>query len=120
MQPDQERRRHPRFLVKEGTLAINDQIVGPVINISLGGMAFEYYDNDMQDAPDMDMGIFFSETGFLLTNLTSEAVYEETVDSSVSFLPLIRKRTSIKFVDLTPTQRQKLLRFIDNHTCGLA
>lgn len=40
--PLEERRKFIRYLPKEGTMAINNHALGPVINISMGGLAFRY------------------------------------------------------------------------------
>ena len=56
MNTERERRNHQRYQVKDGTLALNSTVLGPVLNISLGGMLFEYYSNDLADEAIVTLG----------------------------------------------------------------
>ncbi len=118
MQTDhsQDRRHFPRFRVKDGTLAINQTILGPVVDISLGGMSFEYYGSDLEDNEMENMGFYFIDSEFLLTGIRSRTVQDTVVEPNGGIMPIIRKRRSIQFVDLTNKQRETIKRFINQNT----
>ena len=116
MDHTQDRRTFPRFRVKDGTLAINQTILGPVVDISLGGMAFEYYGSDLDDNELDDMGFYFIDSEFLLTGLRSKTIHDTVVEENGGIMPIIRKRRSIQFVDLTSQQRDTIKRFINQNT----
>ena len=115
-----DRRSFQRFRVKEGVLVTSGHVLGPVLNLGLGGMCFEYFNGEQLDSDPMDVGIFFSEGRFLLSGIRSTTIYDTIVVSGQGFLPLIRKRRSIRFIDLTPAQRREIKKFLAMHTMGPA
>jgi hypothetical protein len=112
----QDRRTFPRFRVKDGTLAINQTILGPVVDISLGGMAFEYYGNDLSDNEYENMGFYFIDSEFLLTGIRSKTIKDTVIEPNSGIMPIIRKRRSIQFIELTTEQRETIKRFINQNT----
>ncbi len=111
----QDRRCFPRFRVKDGTLAIKETILGPVVDISMGGMSFEYYGSDLNAKTD-DMGFYFIDSEFLLTGIRSKTIEDTVVESNGGIVPIIRKRRSIQFLDLTREQRSTIKQFINQNT----
>jgi len=112
----QERRRFPRFKVKDGTIAINKIILGPVVDISLGGMAFEYYNNYIENIEHSEIGFYHIDSGFFMTGLPSKIIQDRIIEPNTGIIPIIRKRRSIEFQDLTSDQKSKLQCFIDQHS----
>lgn len=92
-------------------MAINPRILGPILNISLHGMVFEYFGEDLDDTRFMEIGIFISESKTILTGIRTRTVRDHISDTCSSFIPVIRKIRAVEFIDLTP-QQENYLRFI--------
>lgn len=118
MMNERERRKNPRYKTKDGTLALNATVLGPVLNISMNGMLFEYYSNDLNDDPIIYLGFYAIDSEFLLTGLQCGTVRDTVVNNNFGLLPLIRKQRAVEFMNLTSAQRMLLKRFIRMHTCG--
>lgn len=118
MNTERERRNHQRYQVKDGTLALNSTVLGPVLNISLGGMLFEYYSNDLGDENIVTLGFYAIDSEFLVTGLKCETIRDTVVNNSIGLLPLIRKQRAVEFLDPTSAQRMLLKRFIKMHSRG--
>ncbi|HEB49002.1 MAG TPA: hypothetical protein ENI89_00175 [Desulfobulbus sp.] len=115
-----DRRNFPRYRLKEGVLVTSRHVLGPVLNLGLGGMCFEYFDGEHLDKETLNLGIFFGQEQLLLTDIRSATVYDITLEQTEGFLPLRRKRRAIRFLDLTPGQRQAIRNLLSAHTMGPA
>ncbi len=95
-------------------MAINPRILGPILDISLHGMLFEYSGEDLGDTPFMEIGIFVSESKTILTGIRTRTVRDHISDTCSSFIPVIRKIRAVEFLDLTPQQQNQLRRIISS------
>jgi len=120
MEQIQERRSFPRFHVKDLTLAINKKVFGPVIDISLGGLAFEYYDNDFNEAVHSTLGIYHMTSGVLISGVLYKIIRNNIIKHEASIMPIIKKRCAVQFQEASYEQQDLLRSFIDQHTstCG--
>ncbi len=115
-----DRRTFPRYRLKEGVLVTSRHVLGPILNLGMGGMCFEYFEGELLDNGPMDLGIFHSSERFLLSNIRSTTVYDIVLEGGEGFLPLRRKRRAIRFLDLTPGQRRAISDLLTSHTMGPA
>ena len=111
-----ELRKKPRFKVKEGALAFfnpNPSILGSIIDISEGGLAFTYMDNSVSlpEEP-VKLDILMSDDGFYLDQLPFETVADFRIPPEYSFSTVTMKRLCLKFGELSAEQKKQLDYFI--------
>jgi len=111
-----ERRRHTRFRPKEGTMAVSQQVLGPIINISMAGLAFRYMNGTTNKKISDRLGIFLGSDNILIEELTTQVISDKIVSSGSTFLQISTRQRSIQFINLTKQQRIKLEDFISNKT----
>ena len=107
-----DRRHSMRHRLRGRLLAINPRILGPILDISLHGMSFEYSGEDLDDSPFMEIGIFARETKTILTGIQTRTVRDHISNTCSSFIPVIRKIRAVEFIDLTPQQQKQLRQII--------
>ena len=116
----EERRAHKRFLAKDGTYAIfgkHSKKLGQVVDISNGGVAFRYNDDENRSRGLFEVGIMVSDD----TDLDGEMLFNARIiaDFEISpgtkyFMPL--RQGHVEFVELTEEQKAILSQLIINHT----
>ena len=115
-----ERRKFTRFTPKNGTMAVNNHALGPVIDISMGGLSFRY----MEDKPGKSMtdlfGIFLGSENILIDKIQSQIIPDKIIPEDSSFLHNKSRQCSIQFTSLTKEQRKKLEEFILTKTQGVS
>jgi len=109
-----DRRHSIRHRLRGGPMAINPRILGPILDISLHGMLFEYSGEDLPNTPFMEIGIFVSESKTILTGIHTRTVRDHISDTCSSFIPVIRKIRAVEFLDLTAQQKNQLRRIISS------
>ena len=117
-----ERRKHKRFKAQKDSYValMNDSIkVGEILNISKGGIAFNYMSKGEELTGWHKMKIFLSSKRFYLKEVQFKAVSDFYVDSKTPYSKVLMKRCSGQFGELTTYQRSQLDYFIANHTNGL-
>ena len=115
-----ERRKHQRYAVKHLAIAVPKgptSQVARIANISKGGMAVRYLDqNDwLGNADSIDIMI---NSNFFMTNIPIEKVTDFRVDNQVSFSIISERQCCLQFGDLTPEQQSLLDEFIVNYAAG--
>ena len=119
-----EKRKHIRYLAKEGAYAAfgtHFNKVGKLKDISLGGLAFRYVDNTEDYLNDFEtVAIFVSENEFYLPDLACRLIYDfpmHSTDKIQNFKTRFKiKRCGLKFTTITDHQQDKLKSFIDHYT----
>lgn len=116
----EERRAHKRFLAKDGTYAIFGKFsnkLGQVVDISNGGLAFRYNDNENRSVEFFNLGIMIADAPDIADEIAFRA---RTINDfeigpgSNYFMPL--RQSHIQFVELTEEQKTLLSKLITNHT----
>jgi hypothetical protein len=140
--PKQERRRAPRFTVKEHTFAVVRSVqskdlggldamshgqvglalfkskpakMGQIRNLSLSGLCFHYIDNDEKVPEGDEVDILFAEENFYLGALPCRIVREKTESNELPFTPIVMKQRAVAFTNLSTEQELTLSRFIEAH-----
>ena len=113
-----ERRRFTRFVPKDGTMAVCSHALGPVLDISMGGLSCRYM-HDQNNCSITDLfGVFLGSDNILIDKIKSRVVTDRIVAEKSSFLQTRLHQLSVEFVNLTSEQRAMLKDFILTKTQG--
>jgi hypothetical protein len=115
-----ERRKFTRFTPKDGTMAVNSHALGPVVDISMGGLSFRYTDDKKEDPMTDLFGIFLGSDNILIDRIQSQIVSDKVTTQGTSFLQTRSRQRSIQFVRLTTDQQKDLESFILTKTQGVS
>jgi len=114
-----ERRRYPRYQVKENAFAvINPEPVRlvPILDIALGGAGVFVNNEDQWQTKSSKLEIMVADCSFYLANIAFASISDcQAFPANPSNL-IEGRRCSIKFGTLTPSQKSELKYFIRNHT----
>lgn len=92
--------------------------VGKIINISIGGLAFDYITGESNTKEAEILDIFLSNNHFDLYNLRCKIVYDialEVPKVRSKFMDLLTtRRCGVKFMKLPEARRKKLQAFVDS------
>ncbi len=114
-----ERRKHKRYKANERTyiLSPDSKKIGDILNISLGGLAFQYYVVDNEDRSDELSELNISVGGLLyLVNIPFQTVFDYEIDNDLSFSTITKRIRGIQFGALNVLQLSRLKRFIQKYT----
>jgi c-di-GMP-binding flagellar brake protein YcgR len=132
MSPEEEmvdHREHIRYQVPGGsfvTIGSDEPIMGQIIDISMGGIAFRYMDSKkLTEESHLDM--FLTEGDMCLGQVPIKAVSDHEIPNTVlcktvdEIPPSCRtmRRCGVQFGDLTQHQMSQLQQCIQNHTTGV-
>ena len=114
-----ERRKHPRYQVKDNAFAIvNPEPVRlvPILDIAMGGAGVYVNNEDQWLNKSSKLEIMVDDCSFYLANIAFDAISNCRAFPVEQSNLLNGRRCSIKFGTLTPSQKSKLKYFIRNHT----
>jgi c-di-GMP-binding flagellar brake protein YcgR len=124
-----DHREHVRYRVPKDsfvTIGSDEPILGQIMDISMGGIAFRYMDSKKPtDESRLDM--FLTEGDMCLGQVPIKAVSDYEIPNTVlcktvdEIPPSCRtmRRCGVQFGDLTQHQRSQLQHYIQNHTTGI-
>jgi c-di-GMP-binding flagellar brake protein YcgR len=123
-----EKRKYVRFLAEPNTYAALGSSftkVGKIRDISMGGLAFEYFSGtENSNLQDSTVTIFITVKKFYLENLPCLMICDHPKRNSneTHFLnsSYLVKRCSLQFMTISEDQRQHLENFLENYTQGIA
>jgi hypothetical protein len=122
-----ERRKHERFKVKNGAIAIirlSDSIsasqkYGQITNISQGGLSFRYIDRTGESNEPVKLDLLFIQDSICtayLKYLSLQTVWVSHSDSKTSVSELKIKQQGVQFGKMVPNQIAQLDRFLEKCT----
>jgi len=122
-----ERRKHERFKVKNGAIAIirlsnvlgTTQKYGQIINISQGGLTFRYIDRTGESNEPVKLDLLFIQDSICSTYLkylSSKTIWVSHLDSKTSVSELKIKQQGVQFDKMVPNQITQLDRFLEKCT----
>jgi hypothetical protein len=122
-----ERRKHERFKVKNGAIAIirlSDSIsasqkYGQITNISQGGLSFRYIDRTGESNEPVKLDLLFIQDSICtayLKYLSLQTVWVSHLDSKTSVSELKIKQQGVQFGKMVPNQIAQLDRFLEKCT----
>jgi hypothetical protein len=115
-----DRRQHNRFRVQDGAFVIlrpGDPGVGRLIDISMGGLRFEYMSWNASRIETVKLDISLKDSAFGLYDIPYQSIWEETIHEN-PLASFYWKRCGVKFGELTQAQISQLEYFIQNYTEG--
>lgn len=141
-----ERRKHRRFLVKNGavTLLSSDRArlcpikdltmgeiavavlrskpenLGKIKDISIAGLSFHYIENAMQPGKSFELDILFTDGMFCLANVPIRIISDFELAGDAPFDSITTRRGGVQFGKLSADQISQLEYFIRKHTTGEA
>lgn len=113
-----ERRKHKLFRVLRTVfVAVRPHFdtVGRLIDIGMDGLAFAYLDSEKRARKSLELDIFSKNGDFYLQKVPCETISDLKAYES-PFGPIIMRKCTVKFEELTPRQKTDLERFIKDHT----
>jgi len=115
-----ERRKHKRFWVRGGAFVIlkpSDIGSGRLIDISMGGLSFDYHTSQALPIEATELDIFLTDSPVRVSDVPCRSIWDlKTYESPPA--SLYRRQCGVLFGELTPVQKRQLEYFIENHTIG--
>ena len=126
IKPEGKARRWDRFKIKGGAIVMLHKArkipigkprlveLGPVVDISWGGLAVHYIDNKKRRIESNELSISFPPEGIVLESIAFEVVSDE----EIAELPDNKKirRRSFKFGEMSQSQKTRLVNFLQKFT----
>jgi hypothetical protein len=115
---ESEQRKQKRFRVKDDASVIlrsPDAGMGRLIDISMGGLTFEYVTNQAPPIEATSVDIVLTDNAFTLDNIPCRKIWSLTLYQTRQ-TSLHAIQYGVKFGELTPQQENLLKYLIDNHT----
>jgi len=119
-----DRRRHKRFRVKTGGLALlspdwpRSTLVGDILDISPGGIAFQYVGDEPPREEVCEVGLACPYSHFYMGKIPVKAVSDFSV-AQIPFGSLVPRRLSLQFGELTPDQSSGIEEYIKGYAMSL-
>ena len=115
-----ERRKYPRYRVQSNVLVVvstDYTIMGPVIDVSEGGLAFSYIDQDIQDLKMFTLCLVIPDTGIILDSVPVSIVSDlELNNGEENELSILTRRCGVQFHNLSEAHLSQLDHLIQHHT----
>lgn len=115
-----ERRKHKRFPIRDVAFAIlrsdKDEELGQIMNISMGGLAFQYFvgNRELQKADKLD--VLPADNGFHVDNIPFQVVDDYELVNELPFSSITKREQRVYFAKLTDNQKKGIESFIKEHT----
>ena len=114
-----ERRRYKRYITRKSAFAVltpGFKNLGPIKDISPGGLALRYIDNGEPSSRAFKMDIFLTSRDFYLKDLPFKTISIIDEVSKSLFSALRMKQRSVQFGKMDSYQSDQLSYFLSNHT----
>ncbi len=114
-----ERRVHRRYKAQDGSFAAvknGSMKLGPIKDISNGGLAFTYMEVEDQMPESFLVDVFFSGEGFYLKDVPSNKISDLYVYADSPISSLVLKKIGVQFKELKLDQQKQLDNFIRDYT----
>ena len=89
--------------------------LGRINNISMGGLVFDYIENQAQSHDSSVLDILFADCGFYLGNVSFKTISDIELSEDVPIDSIKMKQLRVQFKKITPNQKIQLDYFIRNH-----
>jgi c-di-GMP-binding flagellar brake protein YcgR len=90
-------------------------IMGSIVDISLGGLAFRYIPSPNASNRSSHIDILLTDGSFCLNKVPVQTIADFEIDSETSILGLETRRCGVQFGDLTDNQKSEVRYFIQTH-----
>jgi len=112
-----ERRKDVRATPTESVLLVGEDVFGAVLDLSMGGVAFEMIDDDSENPESTEVEILLGDRGQAIEGLRVIGVSDWVVEDS-SPNPKRMRRRGLRFGELTSEQRAELGKLIKGFLQG--
>ena len=115
-----DRRKHERYRAEFGSLVMlkpNTCGVGQIIEISVGGLTFDYLTGKSPSMEATELRILVPRTSFRLDRIPCQGIWDLGL-YEIPRTSLLKRRCRVKFGELTTQQASQIDYFIENHTAG--
>ena len=115
-----ERRKHTRYEIKDVAFAIlradQEEELGQITNISMGGLAFQYFigNREFQKADHLD--VLLADSGLHVENIPFDVIDDYELVNELPFSSITKREQRVLFTDMTDSQKKGIERFIRRHT----
>ncbi len=114
-----EKRKYDRYPAREGAIVAlkpHDRMLGQMIDISLGGLAFRYIEGEEKSGQPIELIILVANHSFRLDKVPFRTVSDQEITNDISFSSIKMRRRSVEFGNLSIIQKSAVKYFIMNHT----
>ena len=119
MELSSDRREHTRYRVDDAAFAFSDsRFPGRICDISMGGLAFAFIDQDAADSQMSEIDIMDTSNGFFLEKIPCSSITSKIMQNDTPFSVLRIARKSVRFGDLSEDQKDALEDYLMNCTLG--
>lgn len=94
----------------------NPAKIGQIINISMGGLVFQYAQEAQGSAKPSCLDILLADSRYYLDDLKFELVADVDAPDEFEFDSVKTGQISVRFKNLTTRQKKQLSHFLKNHT----
>ena len=111
-----ERRKHQRYNAPENSFAVllSDNLIGPIDNLSLGGVSFTCIACSKQRYGKNTLEMFSKDRNFYLREIPFKVVSEVDLENQMPLISVQMKQISGEFIELSEYQSSQLEFFIQN------
>lgn len=116
-----DQRAYRRFHVKEGAFAAVKKsqeaklIVGQILDISQGGIALKYLDNDEPIDGSHKLDIYFSGRGAQLKDIAFRVISDFRLENSFQYSHVFMRRGCLQFQDMSMNNMSLLNEFMSKY-----
>jgi hypothetical protein len=117
--PGAERRKHERFCVRNGSFAeLSPQftILGQIMNISTGGLAFRYVASAERSKESSKLSILLTDGSFRLDKIRFQTIWDAPMPREFSFGAITLRQCGVRFGALTHGQQLHLQYFMRRYS----
>lgn len=114
-----EKRKYERVAAREGIIVAlkpHSNILGQMIDISMGGLSFRYIESSEPTSHSSELVILIANHNFFLDRVSFKTASDILIDNNISFSSLQMRRRGVEFVNLSVHQSTLIQHLITKHT----
>ena len=114
-----ERRKHKRCRVRNESYAAvspNSKKLGKILDISKGGLSFEYFANCESEINDPYQTIYLSSNGCYVEDIPFKVIEDSMVSSNQPFNSMEKRKQRVQFSNISNKQSFDLEFYIEKNT----
>jgi len=114
------KRLYKRYRVLDGIFVVlkpssNSSRLGGMVDISKGGLSFQFIDTKGSGISYSELDIFVSGYGKKVESLPFEIISDIMMEKEISFYPVVTRRLGVKFTSLSEVKKAQIYSFIQKH-----
>jgi len=114
------KRLNKRYKVSDGVFVVlkpssNSSRLGGMLDISKGGLSFQFTDTKGSGSSYSELDIFVSGFGIQIESLPFEIISNIMMEKQIPPHPVITRRLGVKFTSLSEAKKAQIYSFIQSH-----